>query len=162
MRTAHNTPAQSTHPTNTTNQSLTTPSQTNTAPTDSTPGTPPREQATNPPTAGTLHTASPTSSPAINQPIHSTPLTAPAIVSRTSAPTPSTPQITPVDNHQQSKSAQQNKQDIKILQIKITGVHKKLTELAHIMKTNNIDIATAQEAKLANHHKTPTIQHTQN
>ena len=36
-------------------------------------------------------------------------------------------------------------------------MHKRLTELAHIMKTNNIDITTVQETKLANHHKTPTI-----
>ena len=36
-------------------------------------------------------------------------------------------------------------------------MHKKHTELAHILKTNNIDIATVQETKLANHHKTPTI-----
>ena len=37
----------------------------------------------------------------------------------------------------------------------INVIHKKLTELTHIMKTNNIDKATVHETKLANHHKTP-------
>ena len=72
-------------------------------------------------------------------------------------PIPSTPQITPVTNHQQSQSAQQNKQDLKILQININGTHKRLTELTHIMKTNNIEIVTVQETKLANHHITLKI-----
>ena len=55
MRTTHAAPAQPTHPTNTTNQSLTISTQTINAPTDYTPGTSPREQATSPPTVGTPH-----------------------------------------------------------------------------------------------------------
>ena len=51
----HAAPAQPTHPTNTTNQSLTISTQTINAPTDYTPGTSPREQATSPPTVGTPH-----------------------------------------------------------------------------------------------------------
>ena len=39
----------------------------------------------------------------------------------------------------------------------INGIHKKHTELVHVLKTNNIDIATVQETKTANHHKNPTI-----
>ena len=117
LHTTHAAPAQPTHLTNATNQSLTISTQTTNAPTDSTPGTP--DNTTN-------------SLPAVNQPILSNPQTAPATsaskpatlqtASTNSAPTPSTPQIT---NHQQSQSAQQNKQDLKILQININGIHKK-------------------------------------
>ena len=162
--TTHAAPAQPTHPTNTTNQSLTISTQTINASADSTPGTPPRKQATNPPTVGTPQTTPQPIPPAIYQPILSTPQTAPVTSASTpatpqttstnSAPTPITPQIT---NLQQPQSAQQSKQDLKILQININGIRKKLTEWAHTMKTNNIDIVTVQETKLVNHHKTPII-----
>ena len=58
IRTTHNTRRTSSHIlTNSTNNSLTSSTQTTTAPTDYSSGTPPKEQATSPPTVGTLQTA---------------------------------------------------------------------------------------------------------
>ena len=146
LHTTHGPPAQPTHPTNTTNQSLTISTQTINAPADPTPGTPPREQATNPPTVSTPQTTPQPSSTAIYQPILSTPQTAPATSATTpatplttstnSAPTPSTPQIT---NHQQLQSAQESKQDLKILQININGIHRKPQRCAKDVQSKNFN-----------------------
>ena len=177
----YTTQTQPPHSKNNTNQSPATPSQTATVTYEPAPTSPPRTPATNILKPRTPQPTSPTSETLTNLPINSTPQLAletcasatttsqappttnpstprtPQIAPATISPTSSSPQTTSTTNHQQPKSTQHNKQYLKILQININGIHKKHTELAHILKTNNIDIATVQETKLANHHKTSTI-----